>query len=78
MAFSLGPGGVTPVRAAMKTTPAGRPYIGRTGTRVPLTPSSPEEWWQEEADRLGLSVEDYKAQVALADSILEELFSEEA
>lgn len=62
----------------MRTTPAGRPYIGRSRTLVPLSSSSPEEWWQEEADRLGLTVEDYKAQIELADSILEEMLREEA
>jgi hypothetical protein len=60
----------------MKRTPAGRPLI--LGTPAPLTDASPEAWWAEEAARLGLSTQDLEDQVRLADSVLEELFAEEA
>ncbi len=58
-----------------ETTPAGRPLTKRG--EEPLTPSSPLEWWEEEAKWLGLSVEELREQTALADSIIDEILAEE-
>lgn len=43
-----------------------------------LAQSDPDEWWEEEASRLGLTVEELRKQVELADSIMEEILKEES
>jgi hypothetical protein len=52
-----------------------RPVI--CGIPKPLTPSDPPEWWQEAADREGISVESLREQVQLADALLDEIIAEE-
>jgi len=52
-----------------------RPVIN--GVRRPLSLDDPLEWWTEEASRLGLSVEELRAQVRLADEIIDELVEED-
>jgi hypothetical protein len=52
-----------------------RPVIN--GVPRPLSLDDPLEWWTEEATRLGLSVEELRAQVRLSDEILSELVEEE-
>jgi hypothetical protein len=47
------------------------------GVRKPLALTDPHEWWVEEARQFGLTVEDLRAQVALADEIIEEIIAEE-
>lgn len=59
----------------MKRTPAGRPLV--LGSPVPLNQDSPLEWWNEAGILLGLSGEELRAQTALADEIIEEIFAEE-
>lgn len=67
-----------PVRLAMvakvSRTPR-RPVI--LGVRKPLTQSDPSEWWEEEALRLGVPVQELREQIRLADEVLEEIFAEE-
>lgn len=43
----------------------------------PLAQCDPDSDWETEAKRLGLSVIELREQIALADSIIEELFAEE-
>jgi len=43
----------------------------------PLNDFSTEEEWEAAAKRLGLGVPELKAQIKLADSIIEEIFKEE-
>lgn len=43
----------------------------------PLNDFSTEEEWEAAAKRLGLGVDELKAQIKLADSIIEEIFREE-
>lgn len=53
-----------------------RPII--KGVPKPLAESDPIEWWQEEAARLGLTVESLKEQIKLADEVIDEIIREEA
>ena len=55
---------------------AGRPIVN--GVRAPLSDASPAAWWEEEAQRLGVSEEDLRAQVRLADEIMDEILREDA
>lgn len=54
---------------APEVSTADRPVV--CGVRAPLSPSSPEAWWVEEAGRRGLTVAELKEQVRLADERLE-------
>lgn len=46
-------------------------------SKRPLTQADPDCVWEPEAKRLGLTVKELREQVALADSIIEELFAED-